>query len=272
MAYKLIASDLDGTLFNKKGEISEQNHEAIKTMYEMGVHFVPTSGRSYDEMPGILKDNPYIRYYIGSDGGTIYDKKTNTTHSLCLPKHLSHFILDKFFEYPVNMMLHADNCSYVDADMHNENDYKAHNYSESWVKFAFETNKPQKNFKEFAYTKDVELFCTFFKNYDELVECKKFFEAHPELLVAQSHKYNLEVFSKNAGKGNAVLKLAEILGIDRSQTIAVGDSTNDFTMIQKAGLGLAMENAVDELKAIADTVICSNDQHSAKYILDNYLK
>lgn len=271
MGYKLIASDLDGTLFNKKGEISEQNYAAIKTMYERGIYFVPTSGRSFGEMPKVLKENPYIRYYIGSDGGTIYDKKTNTTHSLTLPKELSHFILDKLFCYPVNIVLHADNASYVDADMHNADDYRAHNYSESWIQLAFETYEPVKNFKEFAYTKDVELFCPFFKNYDEILECKEFFGAHPELLVAQSHKYNLEVFWKNAGKGNALLMLADILGIDRRDTIAVGDSTNDLTMIEAAGLGLAMENAVDELKSIAHTVICSNEQHSAKYILDNYL-
>jgi len=104
------------------------------------------------------------------------------------------------------------------------------------------------------------------------LECKEFFVKHPDLLVAQSHKYNLEVFGKNAGKGNAGLKLAEILGIDKKDTIAVGDSTNDYTMIKAAGLGLAMENAVDELKAVADTIICNNDRHSAKYILDNYIK
>lgn len=271
MGYKLVASDLDGTLFNKSGEISEENYNAIKTMHERGFHFVPTSGRSFDEMPKVLKDNPYIRYYIGSDGATIYDKQTDTTHSLALPKELGHFILDKLYKYPVNMMLHADNKSYVDADMHDADIYRTYNYSESWIRFAFETNIPVKNFKEFTYSKDVELFCIFFKNYDELLECKEFFTKHPDLLVAQSHKYNLEVFWKNAGKGNAVLKLAEILGIDKKDTIAVGDSTNDLTMIEAAGLGLAMENAVSELKSIADTIICNNEQHSAKYILENYL-
>ena len=170
------------------------------------------------------------------------------------------------------MMIHADNASYVDADMHNKDDYKAYNYSDHWIDFTFETNKPQKNFNEFAYTKDIEMFCAFFKNHNDLLECKEFFGVHPELLVAQSHKYNLEIFSKKAGKGNAVLKLAEILGIDRRETISVGDSTNDMTMITAAGLGLAMENAVDELKNAADTVICSNEQHSAKYILENYIK
>jgi len=55
------------------------------------------------------------------------------------------------------------------------------------------------------------------------------------------------------------------------ETIAVGDSTNDMTMIQAAGLGLAMENAVPELKAAADAIICSNQEHGIDYILRNYI-
>ncbi len=272
MGYKIVASDLDGTLFNRKGEISKENYDAIKTMYEMGIHFVPTSGRSYGEMPKVLKENPYIRYYIGSDGATIYDKKTDTTYSTTLPKEQAHKILDKIYSYSINMMVHANNCSYVDADTHTADSYREHNCSENWIKFIFETNEAVPHFKKFTYDTDIEMFCIFFKNYDELLDCKEYFSNNPELLTAQSHKYNFEIFSKNSGKGNAILKLANILGIDKNDTIAVGDSTNDFTMIEKAGLGLAMQNAVDELKAIADTVICSNEQHSAKYILENYLK
>ena len=115
------------------------------------------------------------------------------------------------------------------------------------------------------------MFCVFFENYADLLECKAFFEGQPDLLVAQSNKYNLEIISKNAGKGNALMVLADLLGIDRAVTIAVGDSTNDMTMVRQAGLGLAMENAVDELKAAADQVICDNEHHSAKYILEHFI-
>lgn len=272
MDYRIIASDLDGTLLNSEGKISAQNEQAIEQLCKMGVYFVPASGRSYEEMPKVLRENEFIRYYIGSDGSTIYDKYQNTTYSLAIEKELGHFILDKLYEYPINMMLHADNRSYVDADMHNADDYRSYNYSESWIKFVFETNVPKQRFKEFAYTKDIELFCVFFRNYDELLECKEFFGAHPDLLVAQSDKYNLEIFSKKAGKGNALLMLADILGVDRGGTIAVGDSTNDLTMVKAAGLGLAMDNAVVELKDVADGIICNNNDHSAKYILENHIK
>ena len=273
MGYKIIASDLDGTLFNNQGVISKQNYEAIEKLNNFNVHFVPASGRSFEEMPKELKNCPFIRYYIGSDGGTVYDKVANITHQLALPTELGHYVLDKLYQYPINMMLHADNNSYVDADMHTADDYHSYNYNDRWVEFVMSTNTPIKNFKTFAYEKQsIELFCVFFQNHDDLLECKEFFEKHPDLLVAQSDKYNLEIFWKNAGKGNALLLLAEILGVDAKDTIAVGDSTNDSTMVKAAGLGLAMDNAVSELKEIADAIICDNDNHSTNYILENYIK
>ena len=272
MQYKIIASDLDGTLLNQKEGISPENYQALERLQELGVLFVPASGRSFWEMPEELKVCPHIRYYIGSDGSTIYDKQTGITHQLAMPQPVGHFVLNKLFTYPTNMMIHAHNRSYVDAARHDEADYRKNNYNDSWVRFVFATNQPVENFKAFAYDlENIEMFCAFFENYADLLECKAFFEAQPDLLVAQSNKYNLEIISKNAGKGNALMALADLLGIDRAATIAVGDSTNDMTMIRQAGLGLAMKNAVEELKAAADQVICDNEHHSAKYILEHFI-
>ena len=273
MEYQLIATDLDGTLLNKKEKVSPENYQAMKQLRDLGVLVVPASGRSFEEMPEELKSCPQIRYYIGSDGSTIYDKQTGTTHQLAMPKEVGHVVLDKLFSYPVNMMIHAHNRSYVDESRHDESDYRRNNYSDSWVHFVFETNTPVKDFKAFTYGLDnIEMCCAFFERYEDLLECKEFFEQHPDLLVAQSNKYNLEIISKNAGKGKAMLHLADLLGIDRAATIAVGDSTNDLTMVRQAGLGLAMENAVEELKSAADAVICDNDAHAIRYILENYIQ
>ena len=85
-----------------------------------------------------------------------------------------------------------------------------------------------------------------------------------------SEPYNIECLDITSGKGVALLKLAEKLGFDKSQTMAVGDSKNDENSITLAGLGLAMKNASDELKRVADKVICSNNEHVVKYLLENY--
>lgn len=270
--YKLIGSDLDGTFLNSKSEGSPENHAALKQLQNLGVHFVPISGRSFGEMPAEIQNSPYIRYYIGSDGGSIYDKQTGQSKILSMPQEASHYVLDTLKAYSVSVMLHADNRSYVDQSCHKEEYYRAHNYNDTWVNFIFSTNNPVENFQEFAYRQEyVELYCVFFKNYEDLLECKETLQKHPQLHVTQSHKYNLDIGWTGAGKGNALMLLADSLGIKRAATIAVGDSSNDITMIQKAGLGLAMANAVPELKAAADEVICHCNAHSTQYILEHYI-
>lgn len=273
MEYKIIASDLDGTLFDTKGKISEQNLKAIEWLYNNGIHFVPASGRAFNEMPSILKEHPLIRYYINSDGGVVYDKKEDKTYELAMPRDVSNRVLDTLYSHPINMMLHADTNSYVDADLNNDADYRRCNYSQGWIDFVYAKDVPVPDFKNFAYSHEaVQLYCVFFERPEDIDACKSIFSQDPDILYAQSNQYNLEVFSGRAGKGNALYLLADILGIDRKKTIAVGDSTNDSTMVQFAGLGLAMQNAVDELKTIADEVICDNNSHAIDYIIKKYIK
>ena len=71
--YKLIASDLDGTLLNEQSRISRENLDAITALTEKGVYFVPSTGRTYTEIPEQITEHPSIRYFIYSNGSVIYD-------------------------------------------------------------------------------------------------------------------------------------------------------------------------------------------------------
>ena len=272
MDYKIIATDLDGTLLNDRDQISKENQEAIQWLSEHGVYVVPASGRAYTEMPLALRESPLFRYYITSDGTTVYDKETDTTHEMTLPRELGHLVLDKLYQYPMCMMLHAKTDSYVDAATNNEEDYIRVNMDKRWRDFIYEMDPAVEDFKKFAYEITYQSAVPFFERMEDLEECRRYFLSNPELLVVQSDPYNLEVFSAKAGKGNALMLLSDLLGVDRKATIAVGDSTNDCTMVEAAGLGLAMKNAVPELKAVADEVICYYNEHNIQYILEHYIK
>lgn len=272
MDYKIIASDLDGTLLCGKDQVSPENWEAIAQLKEQGVHFVPASGRAFSEMPLCLRESPLIRYYINSDGGVIYDKETDTTHELPLPKEKGHQVLDVLYRYPISLMLHAYTGCYVEATHHDAQVYARYNLNAIWTEFALAYSRPTKDLQSFAYSLDrVQSFVPFFQNKADREFCKSLFMSDPELIVAETDPYNLEIFSVAAGKGNALMHLADLLGVDRKATIAVGDSTNDSTMIQAAGLGLVMGNGVPELKAIADQVVCHYKEHVVKYILENII-
>lgn len=273
MNYKIIATDLDKTLLGPDRRVSKENWSAIERLCEMGVQVVPASGRAYEEMPEELVESDLIRYYITSDGTTVYDKATDTTHELAMSRALGHEVLSKVYQYPICLMVHADTRSYVDLRTHNEKDYASFNMNEYWVRFAMQYEQPVDNLREFAYRlPSIQTVVPFFKNMEDLQECKAFFEKDPRLIVAQADPFELEIFDAAAGKGNALMLLAKLLGVDPAATIAVGDSTNDYTMVKAAGLGLAMDNAVPELKAVADEVICDYREHSALHILNRYFR
>ena len=272
MPYKIIASDLDGTLFDSRGNLSEENLQAIKQLHEMGIHFVPTTGRAFDEMPTVLRECPYIRYYINSDGACIYDKRADVCYEMPMPQQVSQMVFDQLFACPTIMSVHTDTGSYTNADAHTPEIYRQYHCGDAFIKLVMETNVPRENFKYHFYNHDaVQMICVYFQNIKDRNRCKQLFESDDRLLVAQSDPYNLEIFSSNAGKGNALMSLADMLGINCDETIAMGDGHNDCTMLQAAGLGLAMANGADVIRQMADRVICTNDEHSVDYVLKHII-
>lgn len=272
MNYKLIASDLDGTLLNK-GSISKENWSAIEKLTELGVIFVPSTGRAFMELPEEIRNSNLFRYYIVSSGASIFDKKLNKTYDFALPKEKAKQVLDKVFSYDVCTSIHADVSSYTDINFKDYNTYYSYNMSKNWADFYYNIIIAKENYKEFIYGLDeIQMVVPFFKNINELIACKEYFKKDKELDLANTAEFNLEICYYKAGKGNALKLLSKMLNIDIKNTIAVGDSTNDLSMIKVAGLSLAVENAVPKLKEAAQKTICNYKEHVAKYILENFIK
>jgi len=273
MSYKIIACDLDGTLLNSKMEVTPENLEAIKKLGEMGIIFVPCTGRTFAEVPEEIRELPGVRYVIHSGGAVVFDKKTGERIEMCMTREKCDIVLDKVNEYHTFTVVRYNGKSYVNSRTHNEDCYIEHRLSENCRRFLFTTNNAIDDFEEFSRkVAPVEATCTYFKYQEEQDECREFFEKTGLFQVVSSEPYNIECLDITSGKGVALLKLAEKLGIDKSETIAVGDSKNDENSITLAGLGLAMANASDEIKKIADKVVCSNNEHVVKYLLENFIK
>ncbi|MBQ8338388.1 MAG: Cof-type HAD-IIB family hydrolase [Oscillospiraceae bacterium] len=272
--YKIIASDLDGTLLRDDKTISQENLDAIKKFTEMGGIFVPTTGRAIGEVPDFLLNNPDIRYIICSDGTGIYDKQTGRCEFDAIPHDLLMRAVDTFLSYDTHIVMHYNNAAYSDTNAELFNKEQMEHLGElnpHFAHYAFSTYKP--NFREFcASIGDAELLFAFFWDLSELEECAKRLEEMGEFSVLSSADRSIEIIRKTSDKGYALLRLADMLGIDKSETIAVGDNTNDHNLIECAGLGLAMGNAVPSLKELADSVICTNAEHNVDYIVKNFIK
>ena len=268
----IVASDLDGTLLADLTSVSKENEEAIRKMSENGICFVPCSGRCFSEMPESVLNNPDIRYYIGADGSAILDKKTGKRVELCMSNKAANTVYDILADYECHYSSRINGKSYSDKTRDTDEIYAYNRYSEIYKLYMRATAVMIDDFDEFIRSQNsTEMMCVFFAHQNELEECSKRLLATGEFGVASSDPCNIEIFDKTAGKGNGLLALADYLGVPHENTIAVGDSKNDIDMLKKAGLSLAMGNAMDEVKAISHRTICHYKEHSAKYILENIL-
>lgn len=269
--YKIVASDLDGTLLDSKGKISKENFAAISALSEKGVHFVPASGRSLAEMPEEIKSFEDIRYFIHSSGAVVYDKLTGERISFCFPRELSAKIFKLLFATDCHLTVRHHGRMFTDLSKMNEEAFDRYKVWEAHAQLLCGVGEAIGDFKErFADADGVEMISVFIADDSELADLKSRLSLVPGVNVASACPHNIELTYEKAGKGNALAALAEKLGFSIEQTIAVGDSENDIPMVSAAALGLAMDNASPELKSRADAVICSNDSHAVKYILNNY--
>lgn len=273
MEYKIIASDLDGTLLNDKKEVSPENLSAIARMAELGVYFVPCSGRTLSEIPENVKSIPSVRYIIHSDGAVIYDKHTGERIERCMTQGVAKPALDILFEYENSMTVRYKGESYVDASVHTAENYTYHRVESFYQDMIFSVCRPMWDFKRFCHGLDgIEMICIQFHSQDALEECFLRLEGLEGISITRLEEQSFEIYSAEAGKGNGILRLAEHLGFDKEETVAMGDSGNDIDMLRKAGLALVMSNGRDIAKAEADAVICSNEEHGARFVLENYIE
>lgn len=269
--YKIVASDLDGTLLNNQSQVSQENIAAISQLVDKGAYFVPSSGRTLSEIPAEIRENPAIRYIIHSNGAVVLDKQTGQRILTCIPNALGREILDALTACECHITMRYNGNSIVDAAHQNTQDFAYYNVIEAHIDCVSNYAIQSEDFLKYAYDADqVEVFSAFFHSYEDKMACRKRLEKIGKLRVVEASEYNLEIMNIDAGKGNALHSLADMLGVDYADTISIGDSDNDSSITQAAGLGLAVSNACDSLKAVADQIICSNEEHAIAYVLSHY--
>ena len=271
--YKLVCSDLDGTLLRRDMTVSDENKAAIKKMAELGVAFVASSGRAHTGLPREVVECEDIRYLISSNGAVIYDKKQKKNIATnYMPKPIAEKMFSVVTKYDVSVFAHCNGIMYVDDALVRDRSYDHFNINPYYSGFIDETGARVDYTPNFALeTGNLEMITVFFHSQAELDECTKRILELGDYKVVSSCAFNIEIFYKELGKGASLKTLAELLGIDIKDTIAVGDSTNDKPMLDAAGLSLATENAFQELKEAADEVICHFNDHTADYILKHYI-
>lgn len=274
---KLLALDVDGTLFDDAGQIPEENIRAIRKAQEAGVTVVVASGRDYDGVPHDQLKNVNMPYLITTNGAAVYrtaDRACLDEH--CLPAEKLLPIFEAILQKEVYMTVFVDGHNYTPVQVYDyvwklglpehivnhflEGRHELQNLP-AYVKSG--TAKIQKVTLNFIPSSD--------GNFLYRDEIWKMLKACPDICVVDGGFHNIEFTAANVNKGVGLQFLAKELGISMEETMAVGDSGNDAEMLMAAGLGVAMGNAPEEIKKIADAVTRTNEENGVAYAIEQYI-
>jgi Cof subfamily protein (haloacid dehalogenase superfamily) len=262
MDIKLIAIDLDGTLLDSKKRLSDVNRMALLQCIQKGIWIVPCTGRTVDGIPDEVKSIAGIRYAITANGAVIEDMEEKTViDSRMLPREHALELLRLVDSYHVMYDPYIDRRGITEPRFYEH--LSEYGLSAELQEMVRLTRDVHSNIIEFVEKnhKPVEKINLFFPNMEERARLRTELEKRGDILVTSSIPNNLEINAPGATKGEAILRLASHLGLSRKQTMGIGDGENDFSMIQKAGIGVAMKNGSKELRAAADYITDTNDEN-----------
>ena len=272
-AIQILAFDMDGTLLNEKGLLSEANENALMRAMEKGYHIVIATGRVYSAFPESVLNMEGIRYRISSNGAHIVDKKTGQTiYSNLLGREGVLKALPWISDRNLMKEVYFNHQVYVDRHCM-ENLPKYGVVTEKSQKYVLATRKPVDDVMVLLHEHidELENINLRFAEQEKRMRYWEELRQIEELTVVSSLPHNLEIGGPTTSKATALKELAAMLGLGHDHIMCFGDSSNDEEMMAAAQIGVAMGNAVDELKEVADAITKTNAEDGVAYALAQLL-
>ena len=267
---KLIAIDMDGTLLNSKKELLDETKQYFKNFHNKNTETLlvlctgrPETGiRPYIKDLGYLEENHYI---ISQNGANIYESRTGKR---VMDAFLDSAAIQKWIELGKK---HGISVMGAGVDYYYCFDQEPTEWMEFDVKLVSGKLKriPTKESLNTDFYKILLM-----GDEEQLNEFETFIpqEWRDEFYVVRSQKYLVEVLTKGVNKAFGLEKLAQKLNIQPSEIVAIGDAANDIEMLEYAGLAIAMGNASEEVKAIADSVTDTNENNGVIKAIDKLIQ
>lgn len=255
----LLCTDLDDTLLKADKSVSEGNLQAIEYFKREGGLFAFATGR----VP--LGAKPVLEYVIPNapsvcfNGGAIYDfEKREMLWSRALDTDAAKAVefVDKNFPSAGIEVCTIDKVYFCKENYRTrehkinekfpDNSLDYHNIKENWNKVIFMVEK------------------------EEMADLRGLLDNSPfaeKYTFVRSSPWYYELLPKGANKGEGLIRLSDLLGIDRSRVIAMGDNENDFELIKSAGIGIAVENAVESIKEAAGYITVNNNYDAVAAVI-----
>ena len=267
--YKMIVLDLDGTLTNRNKEITPKTKETLMKAQEQGKIVVLASGRpTYGVMPLAeeLHLEDYGGYILSFNGGIIMNCKTKeVVFSRQIPAESNGKIIDLAQENNVSILTYENRTLLTNCP---EDQYVQLESRINILKIISMTTEELKAYVTFSVPK---FLMTDDGDYLAMVEPKVKAALGKNFSVYRSDPFFLEILPKGIDKAQSLERLLAVIGVKREEMIACGDGYNDLTMIQYAGLGVAMGNGVLPVRKAADYITLTNEEDGVAHVVEKFM-
>ncbi len=260
--FKLIVSDVDGTLMGRDRIISDKNTIAIKNWQNNGRLFTIASGRQYFMLKNDIKNLEITMPVIVRGGSEIIDPVTdNVLYSQNIDADTLADFTKTLVSSNYDFMIEKDNALYGSYE------YDISMYQHLIMKKAEDFSHQD------APKVNVPLGNRTIEEFEKFVNL--LIDMYPQLNIVRSYNdlgKSLDVTSKSATKNLSVLELIKLLKLEREEVVGVGDGYNDFPLMEACGFKVAMGNAREELKAISDVIVPRQEEDGVAYLIEELLR
>lgn len=276
MAIRMVGLDLDGTLLNSQKQLTAHTCSVLARAARQGIVVVPATGRPRVGLPESLLTIPGIRYAVVTNGAAVCDLRSGKRlYTNCMPLEDAVEILRRTRTMEVVQGAFIGDWGYMESvDRARIRELDLVRAMQDYLIASRKVVEDLPAYVEARGEAPEKIVINFLKDAEgnarfrqETLEIVRHYSG---VSFVSGGIGNIEIIRKGAGKGSALLKLGELLGIEASEIMAVGDSENDLDMIRKAGLGVAMANSEEILFRCADVRTGSNDEDGAAAAVERY--
>ena len=279
--YKLIAIDLDGTILDSYGEVSENTKRILKETMKKGTKVIIASGRTIDSIKAIADEISTDKYIIAGNGSIIYDlQEKNVIYEKYIPKSKALNIIKICEDNSITYSVYTNNTIVADSLKYNILYYYKQNLKKEPTKKTSITIVPniynyvknmddEKVMKIFICDKHQSVFNSILKKFYEIEDIEILDVSHmSRKIISNGSKdvaleyFYTEISEKNVDKWYALEYLINKLNIDKTEVISIGDNINDLKMIEQSGLGIAMKGSSSKVTEIADYITDFDNNHN----------
>lgn len=270
---KMIGFDLDGTLLTDQKELGEYTVQILKRAVEEGIVILPITGRPLCGLPEEVTGLTGLRYAITANGARILDlKNAAVLKEQLVSVETAEKNLDILGNYDSLREIYYDGTGYAEREKLEQID---HFFEEGpMAEYVRSTRQPVENLmdKFRKESREVDKVQGVFADLGEREAALDEIRKLEGVTITGALHNNIEVNAAGVDKGNALLWLAQYLGIAPEETMAFGDGNNDITLLEKAGTGVAMKNGIEEVKHAADRITeKTNDEEGAAKFIETYV-